>query len=63
MDSINKINIRQVRSQSGHHRNTLRTLLALGLGSIGKQRTHIVNPAIIGMIKKVESLVKVYKVD
>jgi ribosomal protein L30 len=38
------------------------TLCALGLGRIGKKKEFVLNPALIGMIKKVRHFVRVEKI-
>jgi len=58
-----RLKVTQVRSaigQSPRHRGTLR---ALGLGRIGKSAEHDENPAIAGMVRKVQHLVKVEEAD
>jgi len=58
-----RLRLTQVRSaigQSPRHRGTLR---ALGLGRIGKSAEHDENPAIAGMVRKVQHLVKVEEAD
>ncbi len=62
MKSGQKVVIQQVRSQIGRERSTDSALKALGLGRIGKQKTHTVNPALAGMIKRVGHLVTVKEV-
>ena len=51
------IRVRQVRSGSGFARDQKATLVALGLGRIGKVRVHPDNPQIRGMVQKVTHLV------
>lgn len=51
--------VRQVRSQSGRTKEVVRTLRALGLRGIGDVRQVAVNPATVGMIKRVHQLVVV----
>ncbi|MEW6581215.1 MAG: 50S ribosomal protein L30 [Actinomycetota bacterium] len=56
------LRITQVRSQIGtqaRHRGTLR---ALGLGRIGKSAVHEDSPTLRGMLRKVQSLVRVEEV-
>lgn len=55
--SKEKVQIRQVRSSSGHPANQRNTLLALGLGRIGRTKVIDLNPAVAGMIKTVSHLV------
>lgn len=54
-----KIVVRQIRSTIGHIKPQRDTLKALGLGRIGKVKTHSVNPAVVGMLKSVSHLVEV----
>ncbi len=51
------INLRQVRSGIGYRRDQKATLRALGLGKIGKVRTHPDNPQVRGMVQKIPHLV------
>ena len=53
------VRVRQVRSGIGFQKTQKRTLVALGLGRIGKERTHPDNPQIRGMIAVVTHLVDV----
>lgn len=57
-----KVKVTQVRSIAGREPGTLRTIDALGLGKIGKSKILAVNPALKGMLKKVEHLVDVVEV-
>lgn len=57
------IKVTQVRSSIGtkdEHRGTLR---ALGLGKIGRSRTHRETPELVGRLRKVAHLVKVEEVS
>lgn len=54
-----KINVRQTRSGSGFTKRVKETLCALGLGRIGKEKTHNASPALLGMIRRVEHLVSI----
>jgi large subunit ribosomal protein L30 len=53
------IRVKQVRSKIGRNPTTIRTLKALGLGAIGRERVLPVNPAVEGMLGKVKHLVEV----
>ena len=53
------VTVRQVRSGIGFSTPQNRTLKALGLGRIGRERTHPDNPAIRGMITSVRHLVDI----
>ena len=53
-----KIIVKQVRSSIKRAKTQKLTLISLGLGSIGKEVTHEATPSILGMINKVEHLVK-----
>ncbi len=57
------IKVTQTRSSIGtkdEHKGTLR---ALGLGKIGRSRTHKQTPELVGRLRKVAHLVKVEEVD
>ena len=54
-----KIIITQTRSSIKRPKTQKLTLIALGLGNIGKSVTHEATPSILGMINKVEHLVSV----
>jgi len=54
-----KVLVKQVRSLNGRDQVTIDTLKALGLGRIGDKRELNLNPALIGMIRRVEHLVDV----
>ncbi len=57
--AVTKLRVTQVRSQIGaspRHRGTLR---ALGLGKIGRTNELKETPALAGMLRKVDHLVKV----
>ena len=58
-----RVKIKQIRSEAGRAPAVRDTLQALGLGRIGREREHIVNPAIWGMLKKVSRLVRVTEAD
>lgn len=59
-DKASKIILEQVRSAAGRERTVLLTLKALGLGRIGKKIEIVSNPSVLGMVKKVEHLLKVH---
>lgn len=54
-----RILVKQVRGDSGRVKEVKRTLSALGLGRIGKERAHNVNAALVGMLRKVEHLIEI----
>lgn len=54
-----KIIVRQTRSSHGRGSNVQRTLQALGLGRIGKEREVTANPALLGMLNRVKHVVTV----
>ncbi len=54
-----KVKISQVRSSIGRPKDQKDTLVALGLGRIGKSRELDVTPSIQGMINKVAHLITV----
>ena len=56
---MSTIKIKQVKSRIKRPIDQKRTLDALGLTKIGKVVEHEVNPAILGMVKKVKHLVSV----
>lgn len=57
-----KIKVTQLRSIASRDPSTKATISALGLGKIGKTKTFTTNPALLGMIKKVEHIVSVVEV-
>jgi large subunit ribosomal protein L30 len=59
---MSKIRVTQVRSMIGRPENQKRTLAALGLGKINRSIEIEVNPALIGMVRKVDHLVKVEEI-
>ena len=59
---MSKIRVTQVRSMIGSPENQKRTLAALGLGKINRSIEVEPNPALIGMIRKVDHLVKVEEI-
>ncbi|MAZ00721.1 MAG: 50S ribosomal protein L30 [Flavobacteriales bacterium] len=58
---MTKIIVKQVRSKINRPKDQKATLLALGLKKMNMEVTHKETPQILGMIKKVEHLVKVIK--
>jgi large subunit ribosomal protein L30 len=56
---MSKVRVKQVRSQIGRNPATRRTLKAIGLGSIGKQREITLNPSVQGMLQSVQHLIEV----
>ena len=56
-----KIRVRQVKSGIGFNRVQKRTLRALGLGKIGRERELADNDQVRGMIQRVTHLVEVVK--
>jgi len=57
-----KIKVTQVKSSIKRMQSQKRTLEALGLRGIGKAVMHEATPNILGMIRKVEHLVKTTEV-
>lgn len=60
---MGKLKITQVKSQIDRSQRQKDTLRALGLRKINQSVVHKPSPQIIGMIKKVDHLVKVEEVD
>ena len=56
---MSKIKIKQIRSKIKRPGDQKKTLDALGLRGIGHIVEHNSNPSILGMIKKVEHLIKI----
>lgn len=56
---MSKVKISQVRSSIDRPKDQKETLVALGLGRIGKSRELELTPSIQGMIKKVSHLISV----
>ena len=56
---MEKIKIKQVRSRIGRPKDQKRTLDALGLNKINKVVEHNATPQIIGMVNKVNHLIKI----
>ena len=60
---MSKVVVKQVRSGIGRNPSVLRTLQAIGLGSIGKQRELVLNKSVEGMIRKVAHLIEITPVQ
>ena len=56
---MNKIKIKQIRSKIKRPGDQKKTLEALGLRGLGHVVEHKPDPSILGMIKKVEHLIKI----
>lgn len=56
---MSQIKISQVRSSIGRPKDQKDTLVALGLGRIGKSRELTLSPSIQGMINKIAHLITV----
>jgi len=54
-----KIKIKQIRSRIGRPKDQNRTLDALGLNKINKVVEHNATPQILGMVNKVNHLIKI----
>ena len=59
---MEKIKITQKRSVIGSNKRQKATMKALGLKKIRQTVTHVVNPSMAGMVKKVEHLITVEKI-
>jgi large subunit ribosomal protein L30 len=59
---MSKIRITQTRSLIDRPKNQKETMKALGLGKIGRSAEKETNPAIDGMIRKVNHLISVEKI-
>ncbi len=57
------LKITQIKSTIGYRERTKKTMAALGLGKIRKTVTQQDNPAIRGMLRMVEHLVRVEEVN
>jgi large subunit ribosomal protein L30 len=57
-----KAKITQVRSVIGRPKDQRDTMIALGLGKINRTVVKEVNPAILGMMKKITHLVKIEEI-
>ena len=60
-NKMEKIKIKQVRSRIGRPKDQKRTLDALGLNKINKVVEHNTTPQIMGMVNKVNHLIKILK--
>ena len=58
-NQMEKIKIKQVRSRIGRPKDQKRTLDALGLNKINKVVEHNNTPQIMGMVNKVNHLIKI----
>ena len=56
---MEKIKIKQIRSRIGRPKDQKRTLDALGLNKINKVGEHKATPQIMGMVNKVNHLIKI----
>ena len=56
---MEKIKIKQIRSRIGRPKDQKRTLDALGLNKINKVFEHNATPQILGMVNKVNHLIKI----
>jgi large subunit ribosomal protein L30 len=56
---VTKIKIKQIKSRIGRSKDQKRTLDALGLRKINNVVEHNSTPQIMGMVNKVEHLVKI----
>tara|TARA_B100000767_G_C19446218_1_gene402057 strand:+ start:402 stop:581 length:180 start_codon:yes stop_codon:yes gene_type:complete len=56
---MEKIKIKQVRSRIGRPKDQKLTLDALGLKKMNKVVEHNATPQILGMVKKIQHLIKV----
>lgn len=59
MAEAKKILVKQIRSGAGREPKFRGTLEALGLGRIGKSKIHASTPTVLGMIKKVGTVLEV----
>jgi ribosomal protein L30 len=57
-----KVQVRQIKSANGRGPVVHKTLGALGLGSIGKQKTFTISPSLSGMIGSVSYLLDIKEV-
>ena len=62
MAAKKRIVVQQTRGVAGRPPATRATLKALGLGRIGKKSQFELNPALSGMLRSVEHLIKVSEV-
>ena len=56
---MEKIKIKQIRSRIGRPKDQKRTLDALGLNKINKVVEHNATPQIMGMVNKINHLIKI----
>ena len=59
---MGKIRIKQIRSKIGRPEDQKRTMVALGLRKMNQIVEHDITPQILGMVKKVNHLLKVEEV-
>ena len=59
VNKMEKIKIKQIRSRIGRPKDQKRTLDALGLNKINKVVEHNATPQIMGMVNKVNHLIKI----
>lgn len=53
------VTVTQIRSANGKEASQRKTLIGLGLNKLGRSRTFAKTPDIMGMVTKVEHLLKV----
>ena len=58
-NKMEKIKIKQIRSRIGRPKDQKRTLDALGLNKINKVVEHNATPQILGMVNKINHLIKI----
>jgi large subunit ribosomal protein L30 len=54
-----KVKVKQTRGLAGRSKDFRKIVTALGLGKIGAEREFTLNPALAGMIQKVEHIVNI----
>lgn len=59
---MEKVVVKQIRSEIGRNRRVRAVLAALGLGRIGREKTLSNTPAVAGMLRRVGNLLEVRKV-
>jgi len=59
---MEKIRVKQLRSQIGCPKTQKKVMESLGLRKIGQQVEHQANPVIIGMVNKVKHLISVEEI-
>ncbi len=57
-----RVVVTQTRSPIGRDKRFKSTLQALGLGKIGKSCEHVLSPAVVGMIRRVEAVVEIAQI-